>query len=290
MSRMPPQSQKKRKLDDAAQGRTPRPKKKKIRKQEDYHSSEDEDSDAGFAPVKLQDSDEEPQDKSKANSEPLGERKPKPKPKHKSKPSKSLVEDSSPDEDSAVSSANEDQDPEPDTNFDADGDTTRSKKKSTTKRNDPAAFSTSITKILSTKLPQSARHDPLLSRSSAAHTTATAASQSRLEARAKAQLRAQRKADLDRNRVTDVLGLEGGYAGEVAEEEKRLRKIAQRGVVKLFNAVRAAQVRSEEALKEEREKGTAGRKEREEKAKEMSKQGFLELIGGKRERRTVQEG
>ncbi len=284
MSRMAPQSQKKRKLEEAVKGRTSRPKKK-IRKQQDYHSSEDEESqgsasDTGFAPVNLQDSDEDTQKGTKANSQPLGTRNPKPEPK----PSKSPVEDASENDDtgSSVSSNNSD-------SSDPDVDAAPSKKKSTTKRNDPSAFSTSITKILSTKLPQSARHDPLLSRSSAAHSQATTLSQSRLEARAKAQLRAQRKADLNRNRVTDVLGLESGNAGEVAEEEKRLRKIAQRGVVKLFNAVRAAQVRSEEALREEREKGTVGRKDREEKAKEMSKQGFLELIGGKRERRKAVE-
>ena len=165
-----------------------------------------------------------------------------------------------------------------------------SKRKSTTKRNDPNAFSTSITKILSTKLPQSARSDPLLSRSRDAHTTTATLNNAKLEARAKAQIQAQKKVDLDRNRVTDILGLESGTTGAVAEEEKRLRKIAQRGVVKLFNAVRAAQVRSEEAYKEEREKGTVGRKEREEKAKEMSKMGFLELIGGKKERAKVEAG
>ena len=71
-----------------------------------------------------------------------------------------------------------------------------------------------------------------------------------------------------------------GSAAMVAEQEKRLRKTAQRGVVKLFNAVRAAQVKGEEAAREARKKGVVGAGRREEKVTEMSKKGFLDLIAG----------
>jgi hypothetical protein len=64
------------------------------------------------------------------------------------------------------------------------------------------------------------------------------------------------------------------------ELEKRLRKTAQRGVVKLFNAVRAAQIKGEEAAREARAKGLIGHGRREEKVNEMSKKGFLDLIAG----------
>jgi hypothetical protein len=99
-------------------------------------------------------------------------------------------------------------------------------------------------------------------------------------------MKAERREDLDRGRIKDVLGLNSGQAGEIAEEEKRLRKVAQRGVIKLFNAVRAAQVKAEQAAKEERKKGTIGMSNREEKVNEMSKQGFLELIAGKKSKST----
>ena len=56
----------------------------------------------------------------------------------------------------------------------------------------------------------------------------------RLEKKARAKLKADKKEELERGRIKDVLGLESGTAGQVAEEEKRLRKIAQRGVVKLL--------------------------------------------------------
>ncbi|KAI7709467.1 hypothetical protein KC353_g10333, partial [Hortaea werneckii] len=72
--------------------------------------------------------------------------------------------------------------------------------------------------------------------------------------------------------------------GAVLEDEKRLKKTAQRGVVKLFNAVRAAQVKAEEAMKQAKSEGVVGMRQREERVNEMSKQGFLDLIssGGKK--------
>ena len=96
---------------------------------------------------------------------------------------------------------------------------------------------------------------------------------------------------MDKGRVKDVLGAstafdaangrgEGPTVQETMELEKRLRKTAQRGVVKLFNAVRAAQIKGEEAAKEARNKGLVGQGRREERVNEMSKKGFLELIAG----------
>lgn len=82
-------------------------------------------------------------------------------------------------------------------------------------------------------------------------------------------------------------GREGGMEGnggptaqQILEQERRLRKTAQRGVVKLFNAVRAAQVKGEEAAREARVKGLVGAKRREERVGEMGKQAFLDLVAG----------
>lgn len=104
--------------------------------------------------------------------------------------------------------------------------------------------------------------------------------------KARRKLREERKLALEKGRVKDVLlgtdavdpgaaGEGAGTAGEAMELEKRLRKTAQRGVVKLFNAVRAAQVKGEEAA---RQGGAPGRKK--ERVGEMSRQGFLELVAG----------
>lgn len=264
-------SQKKRKLEDGMRGKTQKARKR-IRKQKAYHSSseeEEENSEAEFAPVNLNDSeDEAPTQQTFAKKE------------------KTLRKDVQATEDKVESASSQD-DSEATENEDLDGDDSDSqatgltKARKTTKRNDPEAFSTSMSKILSTKLSQSARKDPVLSRSRDAMATSSNIANERLEQRAKAKMRAEKKEESERGRIKDVLGLSTGEAGKIAEEEKRLRKIAQRGVVKLFNAVRAAQVRGEQAAKEERKKGTVGMANREEKVNEMSKQGFLELISGK---------
>lgn len=271
MSRMAPLSQKKRKVQDGIRGKTDRPKKR-FRKQLEYHSSsEDSDGEAGFVPVNLNDSDEEAQSTTPIRAQ-----------QHLTGSNLAKDESEGREEDESHNSASEGaSDGEEDDN-DGEGVTGAGQRKPPSKRNDPEAFSTSISKILSTKLSRTARKDPVLSRSKEAAETSASLANERLEKKAKAKLRSDRKDDLERGRIKDVLGLNSGQAGEIAEEEKRLRKIAQRGVVKLFNAVRAAQVKAEQAAKEERKKGTIGMANREEKVNEMSKQGFLDLIGGKK--------
>lgn len=274
MSKMAPLSQKKRKVEAGIHGRTERPKKR-FRKQLEYHSSSENSAaeDDDFAAVDLNDSDEDVEENavSAQNARPQ-------KPSLNAESNDNAAED----EQGSDSEANTGSDDEDNT-----GPTTGANRKSVSKRNDPEAFSTSISKILSTKLSQSARKDPVLSRSREAAATSASLADERLDRKAKAKLRAERKEELERGRDKDVLGLDSGKAGEIAEDEKRLRKIAQRGVVKLFNAVRAAQVKGEQTAKEERKKGTIGISHREEKVNEMSKQGFLDLIGGKKNARPL---
>ncbi|EER41194.1 DUF1665 domain-containing protein [Histoplasma capsulatum H143] len=292
---MAPPSFKKRKVEDGMNGRTARPKKK-FKKQRIYHSSsEDEGNDSdrndeGFTAVNLQDSDSEKEEHlSKENQkqnvfadsddeEPIATAT-----AERSHPLPDEVASSESDSYAASSAASASG-----SNIDSDDshsgtDQSRStRRRKLSKRNDPTAFSTSISKILSTKLPTAARADPLLSRSRSTAETTSQLADKKLESRALAKLRAEKREVLERGRIRDVLGVERGEAGETAEQEKRLRKIAQRGVIKLFNAMRAAQVRGEELAKEERRKrGIVGMAEREKAVNEVSKQVFLDLINGK---------
>lgn len=158
------------------------------------------------------------------------------------------------------------------------------------KRNDPTAFAASISKILGSKLTSSKRADPVLSRSVAASATSKELSEGKLEARARKKMRADKVALLEKGRVRDVLGLErvnapaedepGATTGEIVEKERQLKKTAQRGVVKLFNAVRAAQMKGFEAENQMRMEGKIGIDGRKERVNEMSKKGFLDLITG----------
>jgi hypothetical protein len=243
----------KRKIEDAMRGKTGRPKKR-IRKQTEYHSSSDESeptSEGGFAPVNLLESDgEEEVSRDTTRGKGTQER----------------------DAESEISGASDD--PESGESQSEDGE----------------GINHGISSANRTKLSQSARKDPLLTRSKEAVQVSKDIANERLEKRARAKLRADRKEDLERGRVKDVLGLTTGDAGQTAEEEKRLRRIAQKGVVKLFNAVRAAQVKGEEAAREARKEGTVGFANREEKVNELSKQGFLELINGKKKGKPIEEG
>ncbi|MCJ1445556.1 MAG: hypothetical protein MMC23_006061 [Stictis urceolatum] len=176
-----------------------------------------------------------------------------------------------------------------------DGSAPTQRKK--TKRHDPSAFANSLSTILNSKLPTSKRADPILSRSRDAQTAAHELAESKLEAKAKRKMRDEKRLATDKGRVKDVLlgdrndqatatsieqvmdGSETMSAADIAEQERRLRKTAQRGVVKLFNAVRAAQVKGEEAARLAREQGIVGDQKRKEKVGEMGRNAFLEMVG-----------
>ncbi|KAJ0348224.1 hypothetical protein COL154_003177 [Colletotrichum chrysophilum] len=250
--------------------------KRQFKKQPEAASDEEE----GFNAVNLLDSDDDDimnaavDDGAPSDSDSASSGDDRPAPKKLKKPTKTTKSkkprdapretDESESDSDAAASDNEDGAP---------------RKKS--RRNDPSAFSTSISKILSTKLSNAKRADPVLARSTEAFEASKAAVDIALEAKAKRQLRAQKKEAQSKGRVRDVLVAaeeEGTSTGEMLEGEKRLRKVAQRGVVKLFNAVRAAQVKAVEAEKKARKDGVIGVDRREQKINDMSKKGFLDLI------------
>ncbi|KAJ9656616.1 pre-60S ribosomal particles component [Neophaeococcomyces mojaviensis] len=303
MSRITPVSAKKRKLEDAMRGKTTKPRKR-TKKQKRYHSSSSEDEqeeDVGFAPVNLGDSDDQAAPVAKpVKEQKLAKNGSSESTSKKSRKTSKKVEqppESSADEEEVGSDAS-DQDEEndqagnnSDMSDDSDAESKSTSRKTTkpkSKRNDPTAFSISISKILSTKVPSKSA-DPLLAHSRDVAQARAAESSSRLEAKAASKLRAEKIAALQKGRIRDPSGIERGIAGQVAREEKDLRRIAQRGVVQLFNAFRAAHVKAEAARKEERMKGTIGMGERERKAVEMGKGGFLERIAGGR-KSTATEG
>jgi fusion and transport protein UGO1 len=150
------------------------------------------------------------------------------------------------------------------------------------KRNDPEAFANSISKILGSKLTTSKRSEPILSRSKDAATANRELADSKLSEKARRQIVAERKAAQEKGRVKDVLGLNDPNVSTAATsaKEKELRRTAQKGVIKLFNAVRAAQVKGEQAERESKSSMVIGMDKREDKVKEMSKQGFLDMITG----------
>jgi len=190
------------------------------------------------------------------------------------------------DESEVTDGSNSDSEDEEDSDAESNPNLTRKRK-----RNDPEAFATSMSKILSSKLSNAKKGDPVLSRSAAALSASKEDTDQALERKAKSKMREERRLALEKGRVKDVLGAstafdaangrgQGISVQEIMMEEKRHRKTAQRGVVHLFNAVRASQVKGEQAAREARMKGVVGQGKREERVNEMSKKGFLDLIAG----------
>ncbi|KAI0800999.1 Rrp15p-domain-containing protein [Fomes fomentarius] len=138
---------------------------------------------------------------------------------------------------------------EPDTEDEiAEAKLSKSKKTSKRKRRatDAVNFGTTLQSLLTTDAPAA----PLSLKPSFARKRR----EEKLEAKGKHVLQIEKKEKEDRGRVTDVIG------GWGAESERALRKVAQRGVVKLFNAIQQSQTASAAAtedLKSQRGTGKA---------------------------------
>ncbi|KAL7915199.1 Rrp15p domain-containing protein [Trichoderma velutinum] len=269
-----------------------RPNKKQRRAQAYHSDSENEEEQQTFDAVNLLDSDddihnapaEDVADAGENDSSSSDEEAPVVK-KANAKKAKSQSKQPAPEAEQEEEGEAEEQSESDDDEDDDDMELDVGAAKTKSKRNDPAAFATSLSKILSTKLSASKRSDPVLSRSAAAHEASKVAVDIALEAKARRKLKEQKRVALEKGRIKDILVATVDESGEpemttseMLVIEKTLRKTAQRGVIRMFNAVRASQVQAAEAERAVRKEGVIGHKTREEKVNEMSKKGFLDLI------------
>lgn len=154
-------------------------------------------------------------------------------------------------DDEEDSSSNDDDDDDDD---DEDDETTKSNQKSNKKKNTDGSdsFSSAITNILSSKIKAHSQKDPILVRTRKKLVKEMV--EEKLEVKAKKAIAAERKQKMDKARVRNVFPQIGNGEDEeediekqqarlnqYLEQEKRLKKIGQRGVIKLFNAILAAQ-------------------------------------------------
>lgn len=156
-----------------------------------------------------------------------------------------------------------------------------------------AAFSLALDKILGRDLPSAARRDPVLARSLASRQVRAEKLDARLERKVRQQMTAEKKAKLDKGH-DDLARFHIGSAAALDDEddeddealaadrartldrERQMRKVAQRGCVRLFNAVRAAQTEVQQKVDEGALKRKARRDEvlaaREEVAQAVKKE------------------
>lgn len=134
-------------------------------------------------------------------------------------------------------------------------------------------FASAFNAIIGSKLKAYDRNDPILARNKS---TLKKMESDKLERKAKRELLAEKKQLQDKVRIRNLLpsASEPEKVREVIEKEKKLKKVAQKGVVKLFNAVLATQVKT----KEEISKAKVPSGKQDEMMNELSKSKFLDLV------------
>ncbi|KAG0662873.1 hypothetical protein C6P45_000956 [Maudiozyma exigua] len=183
--------------------------------------------------------------------------------------------DESADDNEAVDEQLEEEDEESDNDF------PRKKKSKNSKHDDGSnEFSSAMSAILSSHLKAYDRKDPIMARNKK---VLKENESSKLEYKAKKALVAEKKKLLNKTRKTDIIPIAsdvhhtGEEIREIIAKEARLRKIAQKGVVKLFNAILSTQVRTNKEV-EDTMGDVRNKSERRELITEVSKEKFLDLV------------
>lgn len=154
------------------------------------------------------------------------------------------------------------------------------KKKSKKSKHDDGSkeFSSAVSAILSSHLKAYDRNDPIMARNKKVLKQNDA---DKLELKAKRAIHAEKRKLLDKARKRDILPRAQSDSGEdirsKLEKESKLRKIAQKGVVKLFNAILSTQVKTDKEVSEQLG-DVKNKQEREQLITEVSKEKFLDLV------------
>lgn len=130
-------------------------------------------------------------------------------------------------------------------------------------------FDAAMSAILGSRVKAHDASNPILIRNKR---SAKEIEDAREDRKARQALRADKLRYKDKARIKDVIPKDPELAGDVISREKTLRKTAQRGVVKLLNAIHNAQT----AALSTDAAGTDKRKA--EASTEMSKEKFLDMI------------
>lgn len=148
---------------------------------------------------------------------------------------------------------------------------TKRKKKSGDDGN--GTFATAFNAILGSKLKAYDRKDPILARNKS-HLKKLESD--KLEHKAKRLLLAEKKELRDKQRVKNLLpnADEPEKVREALDRERAMKKVAQKGVVRLFNVVLATQVKTNQEISKEH----VGQTKKEELVTEISKNKFLDLV------------
>lgn len=157
------------------------------------------------------------------------------------------------------------------------------KKKSKMSKHDDGSkeFSSAVNAILSSHLKAYDRKDPIMARNKKVLKKNDA---DKLESQARKAIANEKRKRLNkvrRKEIIPVLSKDSDVTSEeirqILEKESKLRKVAQRGVVKLFNAILSTQVKTDKEVSENLS-NVKNQKEKKELITEVSKEKFLDLV------------
>lgn len=177
-----------------------------------------------------------------------------------------------------VSSDEEAEDSEEDAEEDADSsdyddDEIPKMKKKKNLDDGSESFANAFNAIVGSRLKAYNRKDPILAKNK---TTLKKLESDKLEAKAKRLILSEKKQLHDKHRIKNLLpsANEPEKVRTIIQNERQLKKVAQKGVVRLFNAVLSSQIKTNQEIGKEQ----VGQTKKEELMNEISKEKFLDLV------------
>lgn len=172
-----------------------------------------------------------------------------------------------------VSSNEEAEEDEDSSEYDGEDDEIPKIKKKKNLDDGSESFANAFNAIVGSRLKAYNRKDPILAKNK---TTLKKLESDKLEAKAKRLILSEKKQVHDKHRVKNLLpsASEPEKVRTIIQNERQLKKVAQKGVVRLFNAVLSTQIKTNEELGQEK----VGQTKKEELMNEISKEKFLDLV------------
>lgn len=135
------------------------------------------------------------------------------------------------------------------------------------------SFANAFNSIIGSRLKAYDRKDPILVRNKR---TLKKLESDKLEAKAKKLLLKEKKELQDKHRIKNLLPSadKPELVRDIIENERKMKKTAQKGVVRLFNAVLSTQIKTNQHMSGEK----VGQTKKEELMNEISKEKFLDLV------------
>ncbi|CCE86186.1 Piso0_005842 [Millerozyma farinosa CBS 7064] len=153
--------------------------------------------------------------------------------------------------------------------------TTLARQKNKSKKGEGAeSFGTAFNAIVGSHIKAHQRKDPILARNKS---TLKKLESEKLDAKAKRLLVSEKKQLQDKHRVKNLLpsAEEPEKVRDLLDREKKMKKTAQKGVVRLFNAILSTQIQTSSEMENNK---VLGESKKETLLNDISKEKFLDLV------------